>query len=41
LYAAVGALIAALGRDPVAGKLRIVERHRIRVYLPDEGESTP
>jgi predicted nuclease of predicted toxin-antitoxin system len=41
LYAAVGALIAALGREPIAGKLWIVERHRIRVYLADEEESAP
>jgi predicted nuclease of predicted toxin-antitoxin system len=41
LYGAVGVLIAALARDSIAGKLWIVERHRIRVYLPDEGESAP
>ncbi len=37
LYATVTALVAALARDSILGKLWIVERHRIRVYLPDEG----
>jgi predicted nuclease of predicted toxin-antitoxin system len=41
LYAAAARLIAALGRDPIAEKLRMVERHRIRVYRPDEGEPAP
>ena len=41
LYAAAARLIVALGRDPIAGKLWIVERHRIRVYRPDEGEPVP
>lgn len=41
LYAAVAGLVAALGRDPIAGKLWIVERHRIRVYRPDEEEPLP
>jgi predicted nuclease of predicted toxin-antitoxin system len=38
LYGAVAGLIAALARDPIVGKLWIVERHRIRVYRPDDGE---
>lgn len=38
LYGAVAGLIAALSRDPIVGKLWIVERHRIRVYRPDDGE---
>jgi predicted nuclease of predicted toxin-antitoxin system len=41
LYAAVANLIAALARDSIAGKLWIVERHRIRVYLPDEATTSP
>ena len=41
LYAAVAALVAALSRDSIVGKLWIVERHRIRVYLPDAGEADP
>ena len=41
LYAAVGILIAALARDSIAGKLWIVERHRIRVYLPEAGGPEP
>jgi predicted nuclease of predicted toxin-antitoxin system len=41
LYAAVTILIAALARDSIAGKLWIVERHRIRVYLPEGEESEP
>jgi predicted nuclease of predicted toxin-antitoxin system len=41
LYAAVAGLITALGRDPIAGKLWIVERHRIRIYQPDADESAP
>jgi predicted nuclease of predicted toxin-antitoxin system len=36
LYAAVSTLIAALQRDAIAGKLWIVERHRIREYLPED-----
>jgi hypothetical protein len=40
LYAAVGTLITALRQRPIEGKLWIVERHRIREYLPDE-DSTP
>lgn len=39
LYRAVATLIAAMSRDPITGKLWIVERHRIRVYLPEGGES--
>jgi predicted nuclease of predicted toxin-antitoxin system len=38
LFGAVAGLIAALARDPIVGKLWIVERHRIRVYRPDDGE---
>ncbi len=41
LYAAVSTLIVARARDSIVGKLWIVERHRIRVYLPDEGASGP
>jgi predicted nuclease of predicted toxin-antitoxin system len=41
LYAATAGLITALGRDPIVGKLWIVERHRIRVYRPDEDGSSP
>jgi hypothetical protein len=37
----VATLIAALARDSMVGKLWIVERHRIRVYLPEGGESAP
>lgn len=36
LDAAVSTLILALQRDQIVGKLWIVERHRIRVYLPEE-----
>lgn len=36
LYAAVSTLITALQRDPIAGKLWIVERHRIREHLPED-----
>jgi predicted nuclease of predicted toxin-antitoxin system len=35
LYATVATLIAALARDTIKGKLWTVERHRIRVYLPE------
>jgi predicted nuclease of predicted toxin-antitoxin system len=41
LYAAVTLLIAALNRDSITGKLWIVERHRIWVYLPEGGEAEP
>jgi predicted nuclease of predicted toxin-antitoxin system len=36
LYATVETLIAALARDTIEGKLWTVERHRIRVYLPEK-----
>ncbi len=36
LDAAVSTLIIALQRDQISGKLWIVERHRIRVYLPEQ-----
>lgn len=36
LYAAVGIPITALGQRPIEGKLWIVDRHRIREYIPDE-----
>jgi len=35
LYAAVRVLIAALDRERISGKLWIVERFRIREYLPE------
>lgn len=36
LYAAVGTLLAALASRPIERKLWIVERHRIREYLPEK-----
>lgn len=41
LYGAVATLITALTRDSIVGKLWIVERHRIRVYLREGGEAEP
>jgi predicted nuclease of predicted toxin-antitoxin system len=38
LDAAVGTLIAALASRPIEGKLWIVERRRIREYLPEEDD---
>lgn len=35
LYQAVQTLIDGLKQDPIAGKLWIVERHRIRQYSPE------
>ena len=35
LYATATTLVTALGRSPIEGKLWIVERQRIREYLPD------
>jgi predicted nuclease of predicted toxin-antitoxin system len=37
----VKTLIAALARDSIEGKLWIVERHRIREYVPETGSDTP
>src|SRR5262245_26860860 len=39
LYAAVGTLITALAQRPIDGKLWIVERHRIREFLPETDET--
>jgi len=36
LYAAVSTLVAALQKGPIAGKLWVVERRRIREYLPED-----
>jgi predicted nuclease of predicted toxin-antitoxin system len=36
LYATVRTLITALGQGSIEGKLRTVERHRIREYLPEK-----
>jgi predicted nuclease of predicted toxin-antitoxin system len=33
----LGTLLAALALDSIAGKLWIVERHRVRKYSPDAG----
>ncbi|HEX8202938.1 MAG TPA: DUF5615 family PIN-like protein [Isosphaeraceae bacterium] len=41
LSTAVATLITGLERSSIEGKLWIVERHRIREYLPDEGGSEP
>jgi|SRR5208337_3934636 len=41
LYAAVGTLITALAQRPIEGKLWIVDRHRIREYLPEGGPTDP
>jgi predicted nuclease of predicted toxin-antitoxin system len=38
LYATLGVLIAALAQRPIAGKLWIVERHRIREYLSEDSD---
>ena len=35
LYRAVKTLIDGLNRDPIAGRLWIIERHRIRQYSPE------
>jgi hypothetical protein len=35
LYTAVGTLATALESDEIEGKLWIIERHRIRQYLPE------
>lgn len=35
LHVAVQTLISSLARDSILGKLWIVERHRIREYLPE------
>ncbi len=37
LDVAMETLIAALAADSIVGKLWIVELHRVRKYLPDEG----
>ena len=37
LFAAVETLIQGLDRDTIVGRLWIVERHRIRQYLPESG----
>jgi len=41
LYAAVGMLVTALAQRPIEGKLWIVERHRIREYLPETDQTEP
>jgi len=41
VYAAVSILIAKMRQMPIEGKLWIVERHRIREYLPEEGPRQP
>ena len=37
LYAAVSTLVSALERDSIEGKLWIIERHRVRQYIPEDG----
>jgi hypothetical protein len=39
--AAVGTLITALAQRPIDGKSWIVERRRIREYLPETDEPMP
>jgi predicted nuclease of predicted toxin-antitoxin system len=41
LYAAVGTLIDGLDHEPIAGRLWIVERHRIRQYSPESNADDP
>lgn len=41
LYATIKTLIATLAIDPIEGKLWTVERHRIRVYLPEDRTDGP
>ena len=36
LYAAVSTLVTALESDEIEGKLWIIERHRVRQYLPED-----
>jgi hypothetical protein len=38
LYAAVRTLVTALERESIEGKLWIIERHRVREYLPEDNE---
>ena len=38
LYTAVGTLALALARESIKGKLWIIERRRIREYLPEKDE---
>ena len=39
LLAAVKTFIAALGSNDIEGKLWIVEKERIRIYRPEEGDA--
>ena len=39
LLAAVKTFIAALGSNEIEGKLWIVEKERIRIYRPEEGDA--
>jgi len=41
LYGALGTLITALGNRTIEGKLWIVERHRLREYLPESDRNDP
>jgi hypothetical protein len=41
LYQSVATLVSALAHRPIAGKLWIVEHHRIREYLPECDPTEP